>query len=125
MSQFTIPTLVTCIRLLAVPLVILGLSMSWLWSAWWTLSFFLAAAWTDWLDGYLARRLDQETEFGRFLDPLVDKFLVLGPMIALVYPSQALSARFIIGETISKMDAVCIIGVFIGVGLIASAGVGL
>lgn len=50
---------------------------------------------------------------------------LVGPMIALVYPSQALSARFIIGETISKMDAVCIIGVFIGVGLIASAGVGM
>ena len=44
----------------------------------------MAAAWTDWLDGYLARRLNQETELGKFLDPLVDKLLVLGPMMSLV-----------------------------------------
>jgi CDP-diacylglycerol---glycerol-3-phosphate 3-phosphatidyltransferase len=83
MSQFTLPTLVTSLRLLAVPLVITGLSSD-LWSDWLTLSFFLAAAWTDWLDGYLARRLNQETELGKFLDPLVDKLLVLGPMMSLV-----------------------------------------
>ena len=83
MSQLTLPTLVTLLRLLAVPLVILGLSIK-LWSPWWTLSFFCGAAWTDWLDGYLARRLNQETDLGRFLDPLVDKLLVLGPMMALI-----------------------------------------
>jgi CDP-diacylglycerol--glycerol-3-phosphate 3-phosphatidyltransferase len=83
MSQFTLPTFVTSLRLLAVPLVITGLSSD-LWSEWLTLSFFLAAAWTDWLDGYLARRLNQETELGKFLDPLVDKLLVLGPMMSLV-----------------------------------------
>lgn len=83
MSQFTLPTFVTSLRLLAVPLVITGLSSD-LWSDWLTLSFFLAAAWTDWLDGYLARRLNQETELGKFLDPLVDKLLVLGPMMSLV-----------------------------------------
>ncbi|MBU6186044.1 MAG: CDP-diacylglycerol--glycerol-3-phosphate 3-phosphatidyltransferase [Cyanobacteria bacterium REEB444] len=47
-------------------------------------SFFLIGALTDWLDGYLARRLDQVTEFGKVLDPLVDKLLVLGTLIALV-----------------------------------------
>ena len=83
MSQMNLPTLVTSTRLLAVPLVMIGLTWS-PWSPWLTLSFFLAAAWTDWLDGYLARKLQQETELGKFLDPLVDKLLVIGPMMALV-----------------------------------------
>jgi len=47
-------------------------------------SFFLIGALTDWLDGYLARRLDQVTELGKVLDPLVDKLVVLGTLIALV-----------------------------------------
>ena len=83
MSQMNLPTLVTSTRLLAVPLVMIGLTWN-PWSPWLTLSFFLAAAWTDWLDGYLARKLQQETELGKFLDPLVDKLLVIGPMMALV-----------------------------------------
>lgn len=49
--------------------------------------FALAAA-TDWLDGYLARRLGQVTELGKFLDPLVDKLLVLAPMLMLVELGQ-------------------------------------
>lgn len=83
MSQITLPTLITCLRLVAVPLVMTGL-VARPWSPWWTLAFFCAAAWTDWLDGYLARRLKQESELGKFLDPLVDKLLVLGPMMSLV-----------------------------------------
>lgn len=55
----------------------------------------------------------------------VARVSVVGPLIAVVYPTQALSARYITGERISKMDAISIIGVFIGVGLIASLGVGM
>ena len=46
-------------------------------------AFSLAAA-TDWLDGWLARRLDRVTRFGRIADPLVDKVLVLGALIAML-----------------------------------------
>jgi CDP-diacylglycerol---glycerol-3-phosphate 3-phosphatidyltransferase len=45
---------------------------------------FLVAAVTDWLDGYLARKLDLVTDLGKFLDPLVDKLLILIPLLILI-----------------------------------------
>jgi len=51
---------------------------------WLSLIIFLIAASTDWLDGYLARKFNQITELGKFLDPLVDKLLVLAPLLALI-----------------------------------------
>ncbi|AFZ47648.1 CDP-diacylglycerol--glycerol-3-phosphate 3-phosphatidyltransferase [Cyanobacterium stanieri PCC 7202] len=51
---------------------------------WWAFSLFLIAALTDWLDGYLARKLDQITDLGKFLDPLTDKILVIAPLLVLI-----------------------------------------
>lgn len=50
----------------------------------WTLILFILVAGTDWLDGYLARRLGQVTTFGRILDPFVDKVVVCGAFIMLL-----------------------------------------
>lgn len=79
-----LPTWITFSRLLGVPLVLYLLYQPSTRAHWIALGIFLVAAGTDWLDGYLARRLNQVTDLGKFLDPLVDKFLVLAPLLVLI-----------------------------------------
>ncbi|NCO75841.1 MAG: CDP-diacylglycerol--glycerol-3-phosphate 3-phosphatidyltransferase [Cyanobacteria bacterium] len=55
---------------------------------WVAFGIFLLAAATDWLDGYLARKLNQITELGKFLDPLTDKILVIAPFLVLIERQQ-------------------------------------
>ncbi|UBF26276.1 CDP-diacylglycerol--glycerol-3-phosphate 3-phosphatidyltransferase [Kovacikia minuta CCNUW1] len=83
-----LPTWITVSRLLAVPFILYGLLTPTPEVRWVVLGVFLVAAGTDWLDGYLARRLNQVTELGKFLDPLVDKFLVLAPLLSLIELGQ-------------------------------------
>ena len=83
-----LPTWITLSRLLGVPLLLYGLQQPTPTGRWVCLSIFLIAAGTDWLDGYLARKLNQVTDLGKFLDPLVDKFLVLAPLLALIELGQ-------------------------------------
>ena len=79
-----LPTWITVSRLVAIPLVFWLLGNPSASHRWWAVAVFLIAACTDWLDGYLARRLNQVTDLGKFLDPLVDKLLVLAPLLVLV-----------------------------------------
>jgi CDP-diacylglycerol--glycerol-3-phosphate 3-phosphatidyltransferase len=79
-----LPTWITTSRLLAVPLILYSLHDPTDSSRWFCLIIFLIAAGTDWLDGYLARKLNQVSDLGKFLDPLVDKFLVLAPLLAAI-----------------------------------------
>ena len=64
---------------------------------------FIFAAITDWLDGYLARRWNQTSNFGAFLDPVADKFLVCASLLILVHLGRAdvLVALIIIGREIA------------------------
>jgi CDP-diacylglycerol--glycerol-3-phosphate 3-phosphatidyltransferase/cardiolipin synthase len=66
-------------------------------------SIFLLAAVTDWLDGYLARRLNQSSAFGAFLDPVADKLMVSAALIILVNLNSvdAVIAFIIIGREIA------------------------
>ena len=83
MAVMTIPTIVTSFRLCLVPVIMVGMLIQEE-NTWWTECLFIFAAGTDWFDGYLARKLNQESELGRFLDPLVDKLLVLGPLLTFI-----------------------------------------
>ncbi len=83
-----LPTWITLSRLLGLPFILYLLNNPTQENRWLCVGIFLIAAGTDWLDGYLARQLNQITELGKFLDPLVDKLLVLAPLLALVQLQQ-------------------------------------
>ncbi|CAA6669341.1 unnamed protein product [Spirodela intermedia] len=80
----TIPTVLTLGRVAAVPLLIMTFYMDGRWATTATTSIFIAAAITDWLDGYIARRMRLGTAFGAFLDPVADK-LTYYPLLIVAY----------------------------------------
>jgi CDP-diacylglycerol--glycerol-3-phosphate 3-phosphatidyltransferase len=79
-----LPNWITLSRLLGIPFLLYGLENTTSQARWICLIVFLIASLTDWLDGYLARKLNQITDLGKFLDPLVDKLLILAPLLVLV-----------------------------------------
>ena len=104
----TIPTIMTWTRIFAIPLIVgvfyLPESMASQGekNLIATVMFVVFAA-TDWLDGYLARKLNQTSSFGAFLDPVADKFLVCACVLVLVHLQRAdvFVALIIIGREIA------------------------
>ena len=103
-----VPILLTWLRILTIPLVIgvFYVPEVWLSSRHQNLiatALFIAAAITDWLDGYLARRLNQTSAFGAFLDPVADKLMIAAALIVLVWLQRvdAIIAVVIIGREIA------------------------
>jgi CDP-diacylglycerol--glycerol-3-phosphate 3-phosphatidyltransferase len=82
--NITIPNLLTMIRIALIPLFVLVFYLPWVWAHWATAALFVLAGFTDWLDGYLARRLGQFSKFGAFLDPVADKLIVSVALVLLV-----------------------------------------
>ena len=103
-----LPNLLTCLRIILIPLFvgIFYFEKSWVSASNQNLVatvIFVAAAVTDWLDGWLARKLNQTSAFGAFLDPVADKLMVAAALIILVQLNRvdAVIALIIIGREIA------------------------
>jgi CDP-diacylglycerol--glycerol-3-phosphate 3-phosphatidyltransferase len=102
---WTIPTLMTWTRIIAIPLIVGVFYLPWDMPTRNLVAtvMFVVFALTDWLDGYLARKLNQTSSFGAFLDPVADKFLVCASLLVLVHMNRAdvFVALIIIGREIA------------------------
>jgi len=103
--QLTIPTLLTLLRIVMIPVLVLVFYLPVEWANLAALLIFAAAAVTDWLDGWIARRYGMMSAFGAFLDPVADKLMVTVALILVVQRNPewllALSSAIIIGREIT------------------------
>ncbi|MEN0107918.1 MAG: CDP-diacylglycerol--glycerol-3-phosphate 3-phosphatidyltransferase [Pseudomonas sp.] len=99
-----IPNLLTVLRVLLIPIFLLLFYLPFSWSYLAASAVFAVAAATDWLDGYLARKWEQSTPFGAFLDPVADKLMVAVALVVLVEEHHTIwltvPAAIIIGREI-------------------------
>ena len=79
-----IPNLLTYFRILLIPFFVVLFYLPYQWSYLAAAIVFILAAVTDWFDGYLARKLNQSTAFGAFLDPVADKIMVAAALVVIV-----------------------------------------
>jgi len=103
--KLTLPTYLTFLRIALIPLLAVVFYLPWEYSHLVCTLIFLFAGFTDWLDGYLARKMSQETAFGAFLDPVADKLMVAFVLVLVVQseasPYLAIPAAVIIGREIT------------------------
>jgi len=103
--SWTIPNVLTLIRIILIPVLVIVFYMPGQWTYQLSAAIFGLAALTDLLDGYLARRLNQTSPFGAFLDPVADKLMVAVALVLLVQdnpaPLFAIPAAIIIGREIA------------------------
>ncbi|MBI2354414.1 MAG: CDP-diacylglycerol--glycerol-3-phosphate 3-phosphatidyltransferase [Deltaproteobacteria bacterium] len=79
-----LPNMLTMMRIAAIPVLAVLLVSSSRSAGFWAAAVFALASVTDWLDGYLARRMGIVTVFGKFLDPIADKLIVMAAMIMIL-----------------------------------------
>lgn len=103
--KFNLPTYLTLLRIALIPLLAVVFYLPWEYSNVASAAIFLMAALTDWLDGYLARKMNLETAFGAFLDPVADKLMVAFVLVLIVQAEAsatlAIAAAVIIGREIT------------------------
>src|SRR5690554_7350407 len=99
-----IPNILTLARIAFIPLLVMFFYLPYAWSMPLAAGLFALASVTDWLDGYLARKLNQSTPFGAFLDPVADKLMVAVALAMLIEEYSAvlltIPATVIIGREI-------------------------
>lgn len=80
----TTANIISIARILMIPVFIVFALLSFSWAAYVAVAIFIVASLTDWVDGYIARKYNQITTFGKFLDPLADKLLVISAAMVLI-----------------------------------------
>ncbi len=83
-AGLNIPNLLTLLRIFLIPVFLLVFYLPFNWSEVVCATIFAIAGITDWVDGYLARKMEQTTKLGAFLDPVADKLMVVAALVLLV-----------------------------------------
>ena len=104
--KMTFPLFLTLLRIALIPVLILFFYLPYPWSSSIAAFIFIFAAITDWLDGYLARRMGQMSSFGAFLDPVADKLMVATALVIMVQSPPTL----LIPEIFFTLASTIIIG---------------
>ncbi|MFM8333200.1 MAG: CDP-diacylglycerol--glycerol-3-phosphate 3-phosphatidyltransferase [Candidatus Methylumidiphilus sp.] len=103
--HFNLPTWLTFVRIMLIPVMVAIFYLPWHLAHLACAVVFGVAGLTDWLDGYLARKMSQTTLFGAFLDPVADKLMVSIVLVLIVQadpsPWVAIAAAVIIGREIT------------------------
>ncbi len=103
--EFNLPINLTLLRIALIPLLAIVFYTPWEYSHIACTVIFFIAGFTDWLDGYLARKMGLETAFGAFLDPVADKLMVAFVLVLIVEQQNngtlAIASAIIIGREIT------------------------
>ncbi len=90
MKKMNLPNKLTLLRLCLVPIfVVIMMVSNAVWASAVGLVLFIGASLTDMLDGKIARKYNLVTDFGKFMDPLADKFMVIGAMFVILWRAQS------------------------------------
>jgi CDP-diacylglycerol--glycerol-3-phosphate 3-phosphatidyltransferase len=101
-----LPNLLTVVRILLVPILVTVLFTRMEGKEWWGLGLFLAAALTDFLDGFFARRLRVVSRLGQILDPAADKILMASAFISLVELNPHVTPAWMVAVILAREFAV-------------------
>ncbi len=103
--ELNLPTYLTLLRIVLIPVLVVLFYLPWPNAHLLCAIVFMLAGLTDWLDGYLARRLNLSTRFGAFLDPVADQLMVAVTLVLIVQadpsPTVAIASAIIIGREIT------------------------
>lgn len=100
--QLSLPLLLTLLRVAAIPVVLALLLIDWPPARYAATVLYALAGFTDWLDGHLARRWQQTSRFGAFLDPVADKLLVAVCLVMLLRDDASASMAIIVAIIIGR-----------------------